>query len=93
MRDRITTIIEHWFIQEPALFQILCTHELVPNTQMACPVRSGRRRIEYNPDYLREIHEIISNRGENDSAPYLLYLFRKVYEKHFGPKKPYAEII
>ena len=55
MRDRITTIIEHWFIQEPALFQILCTHELVPNTQMACPIRSGKRRIEYNPDYLAQM--------------------------------------
>lgn len=55
MRDRITTIIEHWFIQEPALFQILCTHELAVNAQMACPIRSGRRRIEYNPEYLREM--------------------------------------
>ena len=55
MRDRITTILEHWFIQEPALFQVLCTHELVSNTLMACPVRSGKRRIEYNPDYLREM--------------------------------------
>ena len=55
MRDRITTIIQHWFIQEPALFQVLCTHDLEPNTQMACPVRSGRRRIEYNPDYIREM--------------------------------------
>ena len=55
MRDRITNILEHWFIQEPALFQVLCTHELAPNTQMACPVRSGKRRIEYNPDYLREM--------------------------------------
>ena len=55
MRDRITTIIEHWFIQEPALFQVLCTHELAVNTQMACPIRSGKRRIEYNPDYLKEM--------------------------------------
>lgn len=55
MRDRITTILEHWFIQEPALFQVLCTHELVSNTQMACPVRSGKRRVEYNPEYLREM--------------------------------------
>lgn len=55
MRDRITTIIEHWFIQEPALFQILCTHELAVNTQMACPIRSGKRRIEYNPDYLQQM--------------------------------------
>lgn len=55
MRDRITTIIQRWFIQEPALFQILCTHDLEPNTQMACPIRSGHRRIEFNPDYLREM--------------------------------------
>ena len=55
MRDRITTIIQHWFIQEPALFQVICTHDLEVNTQMACPVRSGRRRIEYNPDYLAEM--------------------------------------
>lgn len=55
MRDRITTIIQHWFIQEPALFQVVCTHDLEVNTQMACPIRSGRRRIEYNPDYLAEM--------------------------------------
>jgi hypothetical protein len=51
-----------------------------------------QQRLTNDPDYLREIREIISNRGENDSAP-SVYLFRKVYEKHFGPKKPYAEII
>ena len=55
MKERITAILERWFIQEPALFQILCTHELVPNPQMACPVRSGKRRIEYNPDFLGEM--------------------------------------
>lgn len=52
-----------------------------------------QQRLTNDPDYLREIREIIFNRGENDSAPYLVYLFRKVYEKHFGLKKPYAEII
>ena len=55
MRDRITTISQHWFLQEPALFQVICTHELVPNSRMACPVRSGRRRLEYNPDYLEQM--------------------------------------
>ena len=55
MKDRITSILERWFLQEPALFQVLCSHELAENTQMACPVRSGRRRIEYNPDFLREM--------------------------------------
>lgn len=51
-----------------------------------------QQHLTNDPDYLREIREIISNREENDSAPYLVYLFGKVYEKHFGPKKPYAGI-
>lgn len=55
MRDRITTIIEQWFIREPALFQVICTHDLVANSEMDCPIRSGKRRIEYNPAYLSEM--------------------------------------
>ena len=55
MKDRIRNIIEHWFIQEPALFQVLCTHEMTSNSRMACPIRSGKRRIEYNPDYIQEM--------------------------------------
>ena len=55
MKERITQILEHWFLQEPALFQVVCSHELTPNQQMSCPVRSGKRRIEYNPDYLEQM--------------------------------------
>ncbi|MBR5736897.1 MAG: hypothetical protein IKX60_08935 [Bacteroidales bacterium] len=57
MEKRLADILEHWFLQEPALFQVLCTHELVPNPEMACPVRSGRRRIEYNPDFIKEMSD------------------------------------
>ena len=55
MKDRITKILERWFISEPALFQVLCTHSIEENTAMACPVRSGRRKVEYNPEWLREM--------------------------------------
>ena len=55
MKDRITAILERWFLDEPPLFQVVCAHELVPNAQMACPVRCGRRRIEYNPDFLDQM--------------------------------------
>lgn len=51
-----------------------------------------QQRLSDDPSYLREIQTIIDNRSEDDSAPYLVYLFGKVYEKHFGPRKPYAEI-
>lgn len=57
MQERYTHILEHWFITEPAMFQVLCLHELVSNTQMACPLRSGRRRIEYNPDIVSEMSD------------------------------------
>jgi len=57
MRDRITRIIEGWYIVEPALFQVICTHDLVENASMTCPVRSGRRRIEYNPAFIREMSD------------------------------------
>ena len=55
MRERITKILERWFLDEPALFQVVCAHELAPNVQMACPVRCGRRRIEYNPEFLEQM--------------------------------------
>lgn len=57
MKDRITTILEHFFIQEPAMFQVLCTHEIAENTQMECPIRSGRRRLEYNPAFVNEMSD------------------------------------
>ncbi len=51
-----------------------------------------QRHLSNDPAYLSEIQEIIRNRAEDDSAPYLVYLFGQVFEKHFGPRKPYAEI-
>ena len=49
MQERYSNILEQWFIMEPPLFQVLCVHELVANTHMKCPLRSGRRKLEYNP--------------------------------------------
>lgn len=57
MEERYTRILEWWSITEPPLFQVLCIHELVPNTQMSCPLRSGRKKLEYNPDIVRELSD------------------------------------
>ena len=57
MQERYTHIMERWFITEPPLFQVLCIHELVQNTQMSCPLRSGRKRIEYHPEIVREMSD------------------------------------
>lgn len=57
MKDRISTILERWFIQEPALFQIICTHKIQENTNMECAVRSGKRVVEYNPGYVAQMSD------------------------------------
>ena len=57
MRERITRILERWFISEPALFQVLCTHSIEENVSMPCPVRSGARKVEYNPDFVQEMSD------------------------------------
>ncbi len=54
MEDLISRIVEEWFLTEPLLFSAWCTHSLAENTRMYCPMRTGKMRIEYNPDILRE---------------------------------------
>lgn len=50
MMRRIEKILERWFILEPPLFQVLCLHEFAADDSITCPMRSGRRRLEYNPE-------------------------------------------
>ena len=57
MTRRIEKILERWFILEPPLFQVLCLHELTPNDAIACPLRSGKRRLEYNPSILEKMSD------------------------------------
>lgn len=42
--------------------------------------------------YLAEIRNIIENRGEEDTSPYLVYRFNQVYESHFGSRAPYGAV-
>lgn len=55
MKKRFERIIEHWFVTEPALFAVMCSHQLVENSQILCPLRSGCGRIEYHPGFVREM--------------------------------------
>ena len=51
-----------------------------------------QKHLSDNGDYLSEIKEIIDNRNEEDTSPWLVYLFNRTYEKHFGQIHPYKEI-
>lgn len=57
MRERLERIIKRWFVTEPALFAVVCSHETEENDRIRCPLRSGRGRIEYNPDLVREMSD------------------------------------
>ena len=83
MKDRITQLIERWFISEPALFQVVCTHSIEENPSMPCPVRSGRRKIEYNPDYLKEMSDAALDQAIRTEAVRILL-------KHPYQRKPDA---
>ena len=45
-----------------------------------------------NENYLSEVREILRNRKEDDSAPYMVYLFDKSYEKYFGRHASYEKV-
>ena len=49
VRERIQKEVEQWFLTEPVFFTVYCSHRLVMNANMLCPLRSGKGRIEYNP--------------------------------------------
>ena len=42
--------------------------------------------------YLSEVRELLDNRRENDTSPYLVYLFNKAYVKYFGAGADYWDI-
>ena len=83
MRERITRILERWFISEPALFQVLCTHSIEENAAMPCPVRSGARKVEYNPDFLKEMGDLALEQALRTEAIRILL-------KHPYQRKPDA---
>ena len=45
-----------------------------------------------NEEYLAKIKDLLDNRGEGDTSPYMAYLFNKVHEKYFGKGADYKDI-
>ena len=54
-RERIQKEVEQWFLTEPVFFAVYCSHRLVMNANMQCPLRSGKGRIEYNPTIIEAV--------------------------------------
>ncbi len=45
-----------------------------------------------NKEYLAEIKNLLDNRRENDTSPYMVYLFNKVHVRYFGKGADYKDI-
>lgn len=56
---RLKSIISSWFIKEPLLFSAVTTHTLLQNENMNIPLRTGQRRIEFNPNLLEQMEDTV----------------------------------
>ena len=57
LEERIKKIIERWFLLEPLMFNIFCTHKLEKNISLKVPFRSGKMIIEYSPLLLQKLSD------------------------------------
>ena len=57
MDSRIEKIIDKWYLTEPALLMTVLAHELVLDTNMSCPFRCGKGKIEYNPELIKRLSD------------------------------------
>lgn len=59
LENRLKKITSSWFLKEPLLFSAFCTHSLIANENMNVKMRTGGRRIEYNPQLLEKCSDNI----------------------------------
>ena len=52
MEELLSQIAGDWFLTEPLMFSVWCTHTLEANSKMSVPMRTGKMRIEYNSEIL-----------------------------------------
>lgn len=46
--EKIKKIGEQWFLTEPLLFAVYCSHEFTENNAMDVPLRTGNRKVEFS---------------------------------------------
>jgi len=53
--DRIKKIGERWFLTEPLLFAVYCSHEFYENDSLDVAMRTGNRKVEFAPKLLKSV--------------------------------------
>ena len=80
--QRIKSLSQDWFLTEPLLFAVLCTHAIKRNDNMGCDMRCGKGLIEYNPDRLEHF-------DDNQLALRLKAEVVRIILKHPYQRQPY----
>ncbi len=80
--ERIKTISQEWFLTEPLMFSVLCTHAIKRNDNMGCDMRCGKGVIEFNPDRLEHF-------DDNHLALRLKAEVLRIILKHPYQRQPY----
>lgn len=54
IEEIINRMIKGWFYTSPYLYKKICNNPVFKNKKMLCEARSGKNRIEYNPELIKE---------------------------------------
>ena len=57
----------------------------------ACLYDKQRKRMD-DPVYLARVKDLLDNRNENDTSPYMVYCFNNVFTELYGKKDDYSDI-
>ena len=63
----------------------------IPESCVKCLYDKQAHKTDH-AEYLAKVREILDNRGEDDTSPYMVYLFNQVYEKYFGKPADYKDV-
>ena len=80
--ERIKALSQDWFLTEPLMFSVLCTHAIKRNDNMGCDMRCGKGVIEFNPDRLEHF-------DDNHLALRLKAEVLRIILKHPYQRQPY----
>ena len=83
--DRIKKIGERWFLTEPLLFAVYCSHEFCENDLLEVAMRTGNRKVEFAPKILENVPDAM--------LPEFLKveMFRILLKHPYQRQPPFAE--
>ena len=79
--DRIKKISERWFLTEPLLFAVYCSHEFVENNSIDVPMRTGNMKVEFSP-------KVLERTADDVLAEYLKIEMFRILLKHPYQRQP-----